>query len=363
MIAHSLRRRITPAALPILLALLIAAIGMAADDVSLNDKSIKRNVAVLAENYDGIAIDTNADGKADVAVPTLDVKKITYGDRPLEFGRAESAMRNGRYAQAVELFGVALAKKDVRRFWIEPHVNANMGDCYLIMAQTDAKLYDKAIQHFNAVVQNHPKAARTPDAMRGLARCYVAKGDRDKADALLEKLSSGSYGNQYVLLATVDMAKLKADKKSPDETVALTGKALKMADNPQYESVALDARLGCADALTATGKGDAAYNVLRDMASNYDEREVDIQARIFNAIGDSLLAQNKLTDALMAYLRVRVLYFRSEDELPRALYGTALCFRARKEGARANAVVKELLDKHTDTKWAEMARKEFPGVK
>lgn len=350
-------------ALLLLAPLLFCATALAVrDDVNIQGEDNLRGVVVIAENYDGVTVDTNADGTVDRTLPAAKVTAIRYGDTPPEYRRADTYMRAARYEQAVEAYQEAL-KSNARDFWIQPDAHAAIGRAYLAMARVDDTHYDKAVEHFRQVIENHPKSARVPDAMRGLAQAQLARGRTDEAKKLLDDLASGTYGQQYVLLATVDLAGLNARQGNPQQAVALCDKALAMADKPEYERVALEAKLGCADALTRSGKGDRAYDILSRMVGNYDERETDIRARLFNAMGDSLLEQDKVKEALMAYLRVRVLYFRAEDELPRALYGTALCFRARKEGARANEVVRELLEDHTDTKWAELARKEFPGVK
>jgi len=335
----------------------------AADEVLMKDRTKRYTGVILSEGYETIALDTNSDGKADVTVRTQEVARITHGDAPTSYNSAVRLFRRGRYDQALTAFQKALEAPGVRAAWLRPEVNYYLGECYLRQAWKHADNLKKAAEHFTAVLTKTPTHRRVPDCRLGLAECALEQGNRAEASKHLEDLASGKYGTRYALLAVLRLARLKADPKNPAETVALCEKARRLAADEALKDLRLDADFACARALAAAGKGAEAEAILKRLAEEHGEPETDVRARLFNTLGDVFLAQNRVKEALLAYLRVRILYFQSKDELARALYGAGICFRTLRDAARAEAVIGELLQEHGDTRWAARARKEFPNVK
>jgi TolA-binding protein len=97
------------------------------------------------------------------------------------------------------------------------------------------------------------------------------------------------------------------------------------------------------------------------IAREADERDVDAKARAYNAIGDSLLAKNRTREALLAYLRVRVLYFKAVDEMPHALYGSARSFTILKQSNEAREVVSLMEKEYPNSVWTAKAKKDLGG--
>lgn len=358
-------RRRRWAATALLLCFVIAPCASALDEVTLTDRIKKYTGAVLAENYDTVEVDTNGDGKADESIPTTQVLRIVYDDTPADFRNAERAFGRERYGEAADLFKRVLeeaARGGVRRFWAEPHAWYYLGECARRQAGLDPAKYDEAAEIFQRVIETHPKARRVPDCLIGLARSRLGAGRLDEAAQAAEKAASGAYGPEPALWGTVVLAEVRARQRQADQSADLVKQARRAAGAPEFKGIALEVDLACAQALAAAGRGDEAYDILRERLQKHTEAETDARARIYNTMGDCFLAQDQVKEALLSYLRVRLLYFKSRDELPRALYGTAICFRALKQGARAEEVVRELVQTFGDSRWAEMARREFPSI-
>jgi hypothetical protein len=80
-------------------------------------------------------------------------------------------------------------------------------------------------------------------------------------------------------------------------------------------------------------------------------------ARIALITGRLALADGKAEDALLAYLRVPVLYPGEEDSLPAALLGSIQCYRALGETARAEAAAAALAERFPQSPEAAEARR------
>jgi TolA-binding protein len=331
------------------------------DDVVMRDRvRSKQNVTVLDETYEKISIDTNGDGKEDETLPSDQVVSIRYSDTPATYTQGETYFRGNKFERAADLFQKALAEGKARKFWIEQHAGLYLGQCYFELGRQDPPHYDKVVAGLTAVITAKPNARTAPECRLLLAQCQTLKSDVAGAEAQYAELVKGAYGERWALRGKLALADLEARQKQSERALKLCDEARQAVAQPALADMKLDTDISIAQVYTATGKGKEAYDLLRQLAEEHGEHEVDVKARIFNAIGDSFMAQNRVKEAALAYLRVHLLYFKAQDEAPRAMYGAAVAFRTLKQADRAQELVHELIDRYPDTKWADMAKKEFP---
>ena len=103
----------------------------------------------------------------------------------------------------------------------------------------------------------------------------------------------------------------------------------------------------------------AAYEIFMKIAEDADERDELTKARAYNGVGDALLGADRTREALLAYLRVRVLYFKAVEEQPRALFGAAKCFTVLRRANEARELVSLLEKEYPKSIWTAMARKDL----
>lgn len=332
------------------------------DEVVMADRTRLRNVTVIAENWDEVLIDTTGDGNVDRTVPTSEVTRVEYGDTPPAWRRGDTHYRAGRFSAAADEFEKAMEAQGVRDSWRKPHGLFNLGRCYLEMGRAEPDHLDKAISNFREVIEEHPKARTVPDSIHGLATAYVAKGQQEDAQNEFMKLESGEYGEEWQRRARMELASLMAERRDFDAALEFAQGALELAEESGQDENIFDARVAYYETLAKAGRGDEAYQSLQDMAAEFPEHAVSRKARIYNALGDALMSQDRVHEAVLAYLRVQVLYFEASEQLPRAMYSAALAFRTQQQGERARRLARELMEKFPENKWAHMARQEFPDL-
>lgn len=356
--------RHVPLKLNVVILLLAAAWGRAAvaagrDTVLLKNRQPAAGLTVLREGYDKVEADRDGDGKADETFPADAVTNVTYHDAPMSFRQGAASFRLGRFKEAAEYFSKALSEKDVRSFWLQQHANYFIGECRRQLAQKNKKLLAEARQAYERVIETVPDGRLVPFAIRGIGLCRMAEGKLDAARREFEKLSAqDKFGKTWTLRAKLLLAQIHSKAGKHKEAQKLCDEVMKMTRAAHHADLRREATRTRADVLTAAGEYAKAREIFLQIARETDERDVKAKARLYNAIGDCFLGEKRTREALLAYLRVRVLYFKDRDELPRALYGAARCFTILRKSKEADELVTLLMKEHPDSPWTAKAARE-----
>jgi len=334
------------------------------DSVLLESGRSVPGVTVLREGYDKVEIDRDGDGKPDETYPAAEVANVTYGDAPMSFRQGSVFFRQDRFREAAEYFEKALNEPGVRAFWLQQHANYFLGECRRRMGETDKALLLEARRAYAQVIVKVPDGRLVPFALRGLGLCWLEEGQLEEARREFEKLRDEQrFGPRWALRAKILLASVSSREGKHSEAMALCDEALKAlaaeATAKKSSDLVREARLAQAEVLTAAGEYAQAREVYTQIASDTDERDIRTRARAYNSIGDCFLREGRTREALLAFLRVRILYFEARDELPRALYGAAVCFSALKEPERARELVQLLQKEYPNSAWAARAQKEL----
>ena len=332
------------------------------DEVVLKTGRGVPGLTVLSETYESVEVDRDGDGKADEPFPAEKVANVKYGDAPVAFRRAEISLKQGRYAEAAEMFQKALGEKNVRAFWLKQHANYLIGECLRRQGENDAALLPTARKAYERVISEMPKGRLVPQAIRGAGLCLLREGRTDDARSWFEKLKEDyKFGEAWALRGMLLLAHANSLAGSHDEALVLCKEVLDDSGLPKYEDLRKDALLTRAALLIAAGKYKEGHEAFTKIARTAAERDVETKAQAYNGIGDGLLGVNRVKEALLAYLRVRVLYFKAQEELPHALYGAARCFTVLRKANEARELVTRLQKEYPKSAWTAKAKKELGG--
>jgi len=332
------------------------------DTVTLKTGRQIGSVIVLAERYDKVEVDRDGDGKADETFDAGDVATVTYGDAPMSFRRGALDYRMRRYEDAAEKLDAALEERSVRQFWLQQRANFMLGECRRRLSMNDPRLLAKARAAYEQVVAKVPDGRWAPNAIEGIGRCLLAEGDVAGAQRQFEKLvETRKYGDEWMVRGNLWMARALSKAGKHEEALALCADTLKDAESADLKRYMIEAALTRAELLMPTGKHQEAEEAFVKIARDADARDVIAKAKAYNGVADALLATNRTKEALLAYLRVRVLYFKAADELPRALYGSARCFTILRKANEARQVVALLEKEYPKSLWTVKAKKELGG--
>ena len=336
-----------------------AALAAGKDTVALKTGKRMSEVTVTKDGHEGIEVDRDGDGIADETLAPDKVAEVIYGDAPQLYLLALASIKNAQYAKAVEELGKALQEKKVRGFWLKQHGNYLMGECYRRMAGADKALLAKARAAYERVLAETAQGRMAPAAVLGVGLCHLREGNLNDARRRFEKLEmAGEYGDVWVQRGKLALAEVHSRNGDHDDALSLCAEVAKTAKLAEILGQAARAR---GRLLARAGRLDPALKVFSDIARKSPDKDIDAKAAAYNGIGDVLAAKNRVREALLAYLRVRVLYFKSRDELPHALYGAARCFRILKRAKEARELVAELEKAYPKSAWTAKAKKELRG--
>ena len=348
----------------VLMALAIAAQarGEGKDTIALKDGRRISRVTVLSDGYKTVEIDRDADGQADETFKASEVTEISYGDAPKSFLLGVSSFNMAQYAKAVEQLERALTEEDVRAFWLQQQANYMIGESRRRMAEGDAAELAKAREAFGRVAIRTPEGRMAPAAIRGTGLCHLEEGNTDDARFEFEKLAdSEEYGEEWTLRGKLLLARVKSAEGKHEEAMTLCRQAIDGCQTKERKDLLLEAKFSHGELLVAMKRYDEAFKAFGQIAAEAHETDFSTRARAGNGIGDALLGADRTREALLAYLRVRVLYFQNREELPHALYGAARCFTLLRKANEARELVALLKKQYPKSVWTARAAKELGG--
>ena len=199
-----------------------------------------------------------------------------------------------------------------------------------------------------------------PFALEGLGRVDLALGDAAAAEQQFEKLiADDKYGTMWTLRGKLGKARALSAQGAGEKGLKLAEQVMKAASQPglfDLRSQAEDART---ELLFAAGRYEEVRKIYRHLAESAPEHDTVAKAKAYNAIGDAYFAENKIKEAVLAYLRVRVLYPDNREQLAYALYGAARGFTAMKRSREASELMFILEEKHPESIWTAKAKAEL----
>ncbi|MDF3055818.1 MAG: hypothetical protein K0R17_33 [Rariglobus sp.] len=188
------------------------------------------------------------------------------------------------------------------------------------------------------------KAGRPADALRKL----------DPILPLQQILAEvpGSWWGQAILLRVAALARL-------DRELDVSVEIERLRRSPANAPLVPAARIAVATVLAETGKTAQASALLAEIDRS-GLRDTDLAGL---ALVDARLlrAQGRHEDALLACLRVPVLYPAATRDLPAALLLAAECYRSLDEAARADTALRHLVEKFPASAEAVRARALLPN--
>jgi len=349
------------------------------DRIVLKSDANITGIRVTRANVDGITY-KRLDGTGPTkTLSPAEVKEISWGDAG-QFRRG-MAMYNRATPDlegALRLFR-SLPASGPRDYWYGPLRRLMIGKCLYRL-----KRYDDAIPFFQDVERKYSQSMYVITAIQGLARCHNAKKDYKKAaDAYAKFDPRGTYnragdpkpygkmwqwrGREGMAQAYAKIAARASDAgKIYAGLVKGTGAALAKlpadlkADTKEIRGINQRALVGLVDVLKNAKKYDEAARQIEQIITKIDDPSA--RAKMYATLGEIRSRQaEKAPDAqktllrkkaLIAYMRVYILYPDNKAERRKAMLGAAVVSRLLNtpdDARRAKRLCREL-------------KAEFPGT-
>lgn len=274
---------------------------------------------------------TLAIGKEADAIEVTNIESISYDREPTEFNTIRNAIANGNFNEAAtEVQRLAasieanstpaianeLAKKDFD-YWMVylPAMQAIEGSAKVDLASAANKLKD--------FLSKNPTHYRFYEGTEALGLLYqLAPGD---ASALYLPLFKTISGNQELpeLQFRGNLLMARAMLKNNNFQQAQAGLAKMVAEarptNRMMASQIAQAKIALAQATAMAGKPDDAIKMLQAVIDETPSNDYEAHARANVALGNILLQKQNKIEALLAFLKVDLVFFQYPEQRAEAL--------------------------------------------
>ncbi len=178
-------------------------------------------------------------------------------------------------------------------------------------------------------------------------------GEHSAAEQQYKVVAEASWAD-YQMRSQVRLGRsLQAQKK---HAAAIKMFELASQTTPKTEAEKLQqaaAQLGKATSLAETGKVQAGINLVDTVIRNADPKEKELHARAFITLGNCYLKINRTKEALLAFLRVDILYSSIPVTHAEALYNLDHLWAKVGEENRSRQARKSLREKYPASRWAK----------
>jgi len=350
------------------------------DRIELHSGRRISGITVTKADIDVVLYRVKTTEKAE-SVAASEVKEISWGDAG-QFRQAISLCSRGDWERARQVLE-QLPAGGPRMFWYGPYKGVLHGQCLVALGE-----HKKALPLFEGVIRGHANSFYVLEAIFGKAKAHEALKQYREAAETYKKLDRQAYGalwrlrgrfcqaETYAKAGGADAANAEATYADlADETEAI------LADPPEHLKGSVEeitrvhqsCLIGKATVLLAGGKPEEAHEWLVGVSDKITDEVVRV--RMYVRLGDAMTEAAKgatgdrmnarYKKALLAYMRVYVLYRHHEDNVPKAMLNAATISRLLGTGpdkARAVRLGRELVSEFPGAPEAAEARRLLEGL-
>lgn len=354
-------------AVSVFAALALVAPDARADTIYLLDGSSIEEAEVLSESYEKVQY--RAEGKKK-KVDAGDVLRISYDEKPPLVDRADESAAAGDIFDAIAdletYVGGHFAKGGPdRRFpWAPAYALGR-----LIELNRMAGNQDGVIATVDQLIANAADARQTPGAYLAKADAQFAKGDGAGATTTLGELEALA---QTVGLSRQWVLEVKLGRVIYDDAVKGEARREKLhgvavAAGKEFPLVANRAKTFSGESLVGEEKYTEAEAIFSDVVEDA-KADRSTLAAAYTGLGDCLLQRGQkasgdeqaelLKSALLAYMRVVVVYQDQSKYVPKAMFYAARIFDQSEEEVandRAQRLYRTIMYRYEGSRWAREA--------
>jgi tetratricopeptide (TPR) repeat protein len=279
-----------------------------------------------------------------------EIRSVVFDEEPAELSQARLNAKNGGYANAQERLQ-QIDRDSIKRDLIRDDVEFYQVYVDGKLALTGTGEIAGAGRRLNDFVRSHPQSFHYFDAVELMGDLLMVAGKFPAAEKQYAELSNAPWPEYKTRAGMLLGRSLQAQDKHAeaiaqfDSALAATG----AVDNDATRS----ATLGKAVSLAETGRLDEAVGMIEEVIQHTDPEQRELQARAYNALGNSYQRAGRTKDALLAYLHVDVLYSTVPEAHAEALAALVPLWEAVGQASRAREARETLQQRYANSRWAK----------
>lgn len=334
-------------------------------------KQVKKPGTVESADYEKVVFTAQGGKKSEI--PAADVVEIQWGDGPPPYEEGVRALAVGDAAGARRGFQDALQEKEVKtgfRDWVVEYSCAGLGAALLRLGEAD-----KAVENFARARTANAKSMILDRILVGLADAELARGKGEAAAKAADDLIAAAKSarrSSWELEAYLVKAKSKLAAGDFAGSASAYDDATRFAENAvagertdagkaRLRRAGLEASVRKGWALVAkaeASKSQADFDAARtwfDGLASKNAGEPMVLASQSNASGIAKFSAGDAKGALRQFVATEVLHFGAPDEVARALWWQAECWKKLGNEQRRQDRVKDLKQWYPGSEWARKA--------
>lgn len=285
-------------------------------------------------------------------VPVNEIVTIFFDDEPSSMRTAKTNVINGAYENGLEQLG-RIDPADLNRPELQADAAFYKAFCLAQLALGGSGKVADATTAMNAFIGSAAGGSyHYLEANEILGDLYVAAGNYAGAEAQYGKVARAPF-QDYRMRAGVSIGRARlAQGKIPEAQQAFDAVLGMEATDDLSRAQRMAATLGKARCVAAGGNAESAVKVVNDIIANSSPEDMELRARAYNTLGTALRKSGKEKEALMAFLRVDLLYFNVPEAHAEALSNLNELWTKYNKADRAVRCRQLLQTRYGNSPWA-----------
>ncbi len=315
-------------------------------------KSVSRRITgtITDISKTEIVVQSTAKNKPPTHIPANDIKEIKWNSEPPELTLLRSAERKNSFEKALvgykKVYGqIGSSQKNLRNdlSFLIARVTSQL-------AADDEKHLEDAIALLEKFRKLNPNHFRYYESLILLNKMYQKKNDPEQIRRISELIAtapwkdfrdSGKIEKAYALLSTGDA----------DQALELFEKIiLEYNKNPENDQ-ALKAILGKAKCLLKLEEFQKAEKTINHLLDHANPVSKQLLTETFLMQGELYRSQKLPKDAILAYLRIDLIFNKDKKAHEEALYWLAVLWKQVGHETRSSKNSEKLKSKYPESKW------------
>jgi tetratricopeptide (TPR) repeat protein len=292
---------------------------------------------------------TGRTNKKEYPIPANEVDRVRWESEPAQVSQNRIEERNGQFDKAIEGYQAALklaANENLRT-----DLEFDIARVTAARAFKDEDKYDDAIAGLEKFRAAHPTNFRYYEALRLLAQLYMSKGDVEKGNDALRAMDEAPWTDFKMETDILKARVALAHDDLGSALKALEGVITVTPATPAERSRRYEALVTKASCLQKQAKYQQATDVLSGILEEASDEDTKTLADACVRLGDCYQAGGRTKEAILAYLRVDILFPKEKKQHAEALYYLSRLFSQDGKPDKAADAAARLQERYPKSPW------------
>ena len=292
----------------------------------------------------------------DQKISVRDIKRLTFADDPRELAAGRDHILNGDLPAGCD----QLKKVDpaaITRDFVKQDLDFYLAYCQAKLALSGGGDKEAATQSLMNYARSASKNYHFISAAELLGDLAVELEKYDEAARfygyLAKTAREASWPDFALQVAAMEARVLEAQGKFPEALQKYDAILAANINSPEASRQKSFASVGKAGVYAETNQPEEGIKIVDDIVQANDSQDTELFGRAYNAQGRCLIKMNKPKEALLAFLRVDLLFNQHPDIHAEALHYLSKLWTGTNKSDRAAAAHNVLAQRYAGSRWAK----------